>query len=239
MPHDIDQTPSDPTLSAVYMLADNLDAMLAAGEDLVALAAVLPQSRSDGVSGPWDAVSDMVQQARLLETALLARALQARARARDLSRLGGDAGALLKLFVGGTAVLVDAVAEIGDRTAAEFDTGVDPLVFLRTRGLVPAEAGSISGLREIRITDAFLVCGRLELGAVLDMAAAMLDALEAVYRLFPEDANLRDDADARSEPAEEAARSRALMADGKSQGRGQARQRTATKRERPVIGLRG
>ena len=35
MPHDIDRTSTDPTTSAVYMLADHLDAVLAAGEDLV------------------------------------------------------------------------------------------------------------------------------------------------------------------------------------------------------------
>lgn len=226
MPHDIERTPTDPTASAVYMLADHLDAMLAAGEDLVALAAVLPQERSDGASDPWDAVGSMVRQARLFETALLARALQARARARDLGRLGGEAGALLKLFVGGTAVLVDAVVEIGDRAAAEFDTGLDPLVYLRTRGLIPADTGSISTLGEIRITDAFQVCGRLELGLVLDMAAAMLNALEALYRLFPEE-NRREDASLRAEIGA-AARSQVLIAEGKSHGRGQARHRTAT-----------
>jgi hypothetical protein len=226
MPHDIDRTPTDPTASAACMLADHLDAMLAAGEDLTALAAVLPQGNFDGTSGPWDAVADMVRQARLLETALLARALQARARARDLGRLGGEAGALLKLFVGGTTVLVDAVAEIGDRTGAAFDTGLDPFVYLRTRGLVPADAGSICTLGEIRITDAFQVCGKLELGLILDMAASMLDALETLYRLFPEESR-REDASLRAE-ATASACSRALTAEGKSHGRGQARQRTAT-----------
>ena len=70
------------------------------------------------------------------------------------------------------------------------------------------------------------------------MAAAMLDALEAIYRLFPDDATLRDDTSLRSDAAV-SARSRARTSEGKSQGRGQARQREATNRERPVTGLRG
>jgi hypothetical protein len=176
----------------VLLLADHLDAVLAAGEDLQKLEVDIEVvRRSDGVAAPWDRFADLIGQARLYELTIVSRVLQARTRARDLAHVLGRKGAifagLLDLFASGTTVLEDATAELANRTGNDFDGGLDPLAYLRTRNVVPADAGSILGLRKLVIGDGFMVARRIELGPLLDMSAALLDVLDVTYCLFEED----------------------------------------------------
>src|SRR5262245_49205132 len=132
------------TPSEVYLLADHLDAVLAAGEDLIALRVDIESvRRSDGAAAPWEHFEGFVAEARMLELTLVSRALQARRWAKDLARTlarhDEAIGTLLDLFAAGLAVLEDAVVELADRTGADFDAGLDPLAYLRTRGLIPAD----------------------------------------------------------------------------------------------------
>ena len=53
--------------------------------------------------------------------------------------------------------------------------------------MVPADAGSILGLRKLVIGDGFMVARRIELGPLLDMAAALLDVLDVTYCLDEEE----------------------------------------------------
>lgn len=179
--------PSPNVPPAIYLLADHLDAVLAAGEDLQALEAIVePFARSDGAEAPWSRLRGLISKAQMYEMTLVARALQARARAAELTREPGQLGMLLELFVAGTAIFADAVSDLADRIGADFDASFDPLAYLRTRGLVPADAGSLSGVRKIKVGDQFLVARRIELGPLLDTAGALLDLLEANYCLFPD-----------------------------------------------------
>lgn len=191
---------------SALLLADHLDAVLAAGEDMLALEVDIEAVRkSDGATAPWERFADIVGQAQLYELTVVSRVLQARNRCRELARAldkDGEAFALLlELFASGTGVLEDAVAELANRTAADFDTGLDPLAYLRTRGCIPADAGTISGMTRIGVGEGFLVARRIELGPLLDMTAALLDALDTAYSLF-------DDAEVairvRDEPEEDA-----------------------------------
>lgn len=176
----------------VLLLADHLDAVLAAGEDLqkleVDIAAV---RRSDGIAAPWDRFADLVGQARLYELTIVSRVLQARSRARELAHVLGRKGdifaGLLELFASGTTVLEDATAELANRSGNDFDGGLDPLAYLRTRNVVPADVGSILGMSKLVIGDSFMVARRIELGPLLDMSAALLDVLDLTYCLFEED----------------------------------------------------
>ncbi len=176
----------------VLLLADHLDAVLAAGEDLqkleVDIAAV---RRSDGIAAPWDQFADLVGQARLFELTIVSRVLQARSRARDLAHVLGRKGnmfaGLLELFASGTTVLEDATAELANRNGSDFDGGLDPLAYFRTRNLVPADVGSILGMSKLVIGDSFMVARRIELGPLLDMSAALLDVLDVAYCLFEEE----------------------------------------------------
>lgn len=182
--------PTTPTTPPeLLLLADHLDAILAAGEDMMALSVDIEAVRKqDGAMAPWERFGDVVGKAKLFELTIVSRVLQARNRARELGQvLGRDGSAfapLLQLFASGTAVLEEAVAELADRAGADFDAGLDPMAYLRTRGVIPADAGTLVGVRRLAIGETFMVARRIELGPLLDMTAALLDALDAVYGLF-------------------------------------------------------
>jgi hypothetical protein len=187
----------------LLLLADHLDAILAAGEDISKLAVEIESvRRQDGVTAPWERFGEVVGEAKLYELTIVSRTLQARKRAREVARLLGRDGApfapLLELFASGTAVLEDAVSELADRAGADFDGGLDPMPYLRTRGVIPADAGTLLGIRRLAIADTFMVARRIELGPLLDMVSALLDALDATYGLFEDE---RSAPSGRADPA--------------------------------------
>lgn len=177
--------------TGVLLLADHLDSVLAAGEDLLKLKVDIAAARSDGAEAPWQRFTTLVADARLYELTIVNRVLQARNRAdeivKEVAKKEPGIKQLLGLFVGGTTALEDAVAELADRSGGDFDTGLDPLVYMRTRGMIPADAGTITGLTSIGVREDFLVARRIALGPLLDLTAALLDVLDLVYHLFDED----------------------------------------------------
>jgi hypothetical protein len=180
----------DPT--AVYVVADHLDAVLAIGEDMLKQrldVAGCAQTDPSGSSG--HGLRTFVETVRTLEMILVAHALQARARARELAAADAPLKRLLALFAGGTAALEDAVEELGDATVSDFDTGDDPLAYLRSRGLLAGDAGSLLGIETMRVGEHFLIVRRIGLGVLMDLAAACLDALEDCYDLAGDD-DIRD-----------------------------------------------
>ena len=180
--------PTGDVPATIYLLADHLDAVLAGGEDLLKLTAVLDDpSKSDGAGPAWRNLAELVARAGELELNVLARVLQARTRARDLSRFDNEVAPVLALFAASTTVLADAAAELADRTFADFDGGTDPLAYLRSRGVIAADAGGLDGLKRITIGEDFLVARRIALGPLLDVTAGLLDILDANYGLFPEE----------------------------------------------------
>ena len=94
---------------------------------------------------------------------------------------------IAKLFVSGTAILMDAVEECGDATQADFETGDSLIAYIRGRGLIAPDAAFVSKAESLTIDDSFLVAKRIALGPLLDMSAAFLDALETHYELFLEE----------------------------------------------------
>jgi hypothetical protein len=159
---------------SVYLVADNLDAMLAAGEDLEALL------RAPAVADPT-AYRTRIERMRAFELVIIARAMQATDRARELR--GADAAfkPLVDLFIAGTAVFRDRIADYGDSSSADFQSGDDGAVYLAERGLCePGQSWQPLGRRE------FHVAGLVALSPLMDMCAAFLDALEARYVLFPD-----------------------------------------------------
>lgn len=176
----------------VLLLADHLDAILAAGEDLLKLEVDIESvRRSDGAAAPWERFAELVSRARLFELTIVSRVLQARHRARETARTLGRDGRIfapvLELFASGTTSLEDATEELANRGEADFDAGLDPLIYLRSRGVMPADAGSLLGVAKLTLGESFLVVRRIELGGLLDVVAALLDALDAAYGLFEED----------------------------------------------------
>ena len=174
---------------AVYMLADHLDAALAAGEDLVAR------------GGDWRALAEkpgdpaefaslqrgIVEEIRGLELILIARILKARYHSGALGEYDDRFRAVAKLFVSGTAILLDAVNESGDARGTDFDTADGIVAYVRSRGLIAPDAPAVRAASDLTIDDNFLVAKRIALGPLLDMAAAFLDALDVQYELFVEE----------------------------------------------------
>jgi hypothetical protein len=169
------------------MLADHLDAALAAGEDMVKLAykrEVSEELSPETIAAARGQQRDLVERLRALELALVMRILKARERAAELA--GGDSRFALvsKLFIGGTAPLVDAVAECGDTSALDFDTGDAFTTYLRSRGLIDARSCLVREDDPIGVTEDFLVAGRIALSTLLDLVAAFIDALELHFVLY-------------------------------------------------------
>jgi hypothetical protein len=174
---------------SVYMLADHLDAALAAGEDLVSRGQdwrALAESPGNMQTFPARQ-REIVEDIRAFELMLVARLLKASDHAGALATMDPRFAAVAKLFVAGTAGLLDAVEECGDATADDFDTGDAIVAYARNRGLIPADAAAVSNAAQLTIDDNFLVAKRLPLGALMDMAASFLDTLEVQYDLFGTD----------------------------------------------------
>ncbi|CAA2141771.1 hypothetical protein [Hyphomicrobium sp. ghe19] len=193
---------------SVYMLADHLDAALAAGEDLMAR------------GGDWRALTEtpadpsdfilrqraVAEEVRSFELMLVARILKARSHASSLAECDDRFRAIAKLFVSGTAILLDAVEESGDARASDFDTADDIVAYVRSRGLIAPDAPAMRVASDLTIDDNFLVAKRIALGPLLDMAAAFLDALDVQYDLFGGDAPVTSSV--RTADAEESERAR-------------------------------
>lgn len=163
---------------AVYMLADHLDAALAGGEDICRV--VLEPHATP------EEVRSFVEQVRRLELAIVARVMQARARVRELPA-DAPTRLLADLFLGGTATLEDALAEMADATAHDFDTGDSALEYLRERGFVDNEAAALNLFAGLTVGDQFRLAGRIELGPLLDLVSAFLDVMADHYDLFAAD----------------------------------------------------
>ncbi|PPD27630.1 MAG: hypothetical protein CTY20_12360 [Hyphomicrobium sp.] len=172
----------------VYLLADHLDAVLARGEDLLATSwspdctARCAATISDTHRNQRQIIDDI----RTSEMALVSRALKAQGRARELATRDFRFRPMARLFAAGTVALQDAAREAGDQTAQDFDTGDGIVAYLRGRGVIAGDAGSLDDCGSIRVTAKFLVVRRIELGPLLDLVAMFLDTLELHYDLYPD-----------------------------------------------------
>lgn len=189
-----DAAHSETTLAPanVYLLAEHLDAALAAGEDLNNVSCVWlgPAPReTDDITEIRARQRDAVERIRTLELTLLSRILMGRDRADELASENKRFSAIARLYVSSTAILVDAVEECADSTEVDFDTGDGLTAFVRSRGLLAEDAPALDDAAPIKLDDAFLVARRLRLGVLLDLVSAFLDALEAEYNLFFESDN--------------------------------------------------
>jgi hypothetical protein len=186
---DASLTHNRPAPLSVYLLAEHLDAALAAGEDLVRVHYAWsgpPPRSAEAIASLRAGQRRTVDRIRFLELALIARLLKAREWAKTVAREIERFGVVARLYSGGTAVLLDAVAECGDMSAEDFDTGDDLTAYVRSRGLIAEDAPALSDAAPIRVGEAFLVARRVPLGVLLDLVATFLDALEAEFDLFLE-----------------------------------------------------
>ncbi len=170
--------------ACVYMLADHLDAALAAGEDLMAVAKTWERGNpiDPGVAGMqrWT-----LSRVRTHELQFLHRVSMARERARELHGVDTAFRPLVHLFVAGTEPLAVATAEYCDPTLAAFETGDAETAYLRSRGLIAQESPGLAIDADLEINEHFLIGGRARLGITMDLIAEFLDALDIKFDLYP------------------------------------------------------
>ena len=177
-----------PAPASVYLLAEHLDAALAAGEDLTSVLYVWsgPPARDDAELVEFRAGRrEAIEKIRTFELAMLARLLMGREWAVTVATENDRFQPVARLYVAGTATLLDAVAECADLSGEDFDTGDDLTAYMRGRGLIAEDAAGLSDTAPIAANETFLVAKRAPLGVLLDLVASFLDALEAEFDLFP------------------------------------------------------
>jgi hypothetical protein len=174
--------------ASVYLLAEHLDAALAAGEDLTSVLYVWsgpPPQDSDELVDFRARRRGAIEKIRTFELAMLARLLMGREWAVTVATEDERFRPVARLYVAGTATLLDATAECADLSAEDFETGDDLTAYLRGRGLIAADAASLPDAAPIAANETFLVAKRAPLSVLLDLVASFLDALEAEFDLFP------------------------------------------------------
>lgn len=176
---------------SVLLLADHLDAVLAAGEDLAAgcfdLTALSHPGSCSGDSGEAGSLRDFLAGVRVLEGTLLLRMDRARLAARRLIREVPRFALTARLFLAGTTALSDALEAAASERVDQFDTAGCPLAFMRVRGLIGEDCGAFTGMMTLAVDETMLVAGLIPLGVIMDQSATFLDVLDRIYDLFPQD----------------------------------------------------
>jgi hypothetical protein len=175
-------SPRDLTKRAICLIADHLDRILAAGEDLMALHYIVNQAPE---AGNGETINAFVRRCREQELTAMAAVLRAREHADLLGRSRTSFAPLGRLFASATAAILDCAETTMSRDDYVF-TGTDPIDYLRTRALIADGAGCLKTVEEIHVDGDFLIAGCIHLATLMDMTATFLDALEDHFALFPE-----------------------------------------------------
>lgn len=176
---------SQSTPSCVYLLADHLDMLLAAGEDLQKLE-FRNRSAEPGEDPVGCSLQAFVRRVRTLESAAVGRLMCARAQALHLADEDDRFSLLARLFLSGTVHIGDVLQQFENPETAAFDYGDDPIGYLRSRGLVADDTGCLAITERVTVGEDFMMGGHIELGSLMDLCAQFLDTLDAQFGLFPE-----------------------------------------------------
>lgn len=171
----------------VYLLAEHLDAALASGEDLTSVLFIWPGAAPrdpDAIAELRAGQRAAIERIRTFELALISRVLKGRDWATEVAESEERFAMMARLYLAGTAVLLDAVDECADVSAADFDAGSGQLAYLRGRGMVAPDAAALSDTAPLVAGENFLIAKRIPLGPLMDLIATFLDTLEAEYDLF-------------------------------------------------------
>lgn len=174
-----------PPNSSVSLLADHLDMTLAAGEDLLAERLAPPADQVEPMQSAT-ALAEFVQRLLRHEAAIVAHMLQARRLAGSLQGLPAPVRPVVALMLSSTASVLSLISTFGGASNAAFESGGDAVAFLRSRGLVAADAADRPRFTELSVGDDYRIGATVQLGPLLDVTAASLDALDLAFGLYPE-----------------------------------------------------
>lgn len=181
--------PTAPTY--VYLLAEHLDAALAACEDLLAKSFTWNTANPETEGAADDeraALRHTFREIQNLEILIVARVLRAREHAITLEKKDTNFRKMAGLFVSSVTVLMDAVAELKDPLFQRFETGDALTAYMRSRAVLDDETPAPIDCSIVDIPAFFRIARRIEVGALMDLLAMFLDALEIRFDIFaPED----------------------------------------------------
>lgn len=173
----------------VALLVDHLDKSLAAGERLGEMTftprPITAGMTADQIIEEHARLRDFLDALRGLEMTLAARIDKARGWAREMKARDGNLKLMASLFLTGTQALNDAMQEIADPRFQDFNGGNQVMYFLKSRGLVPEHTDTLDAVSRIGVGDTYMIVGRIQLGALLDLCATFIDTLDLHYKLFP------------------------------------------------------
>jgi len=172
----------------IALLADHLDASLAAGEDLLALslAARADLDEVDPQAAP-EALEAFVQRLHQLEVSLVLRLLQARRLTAEIARADADMRGAAALFRAQTDVLHEMISGSDRDADGRLTRAGDSHAYIRSRGLIAPEAAAPSPFETLTVDESFRIGGAVALGQVLDFVSSTLDLLDARFGLFMPD----------------------------------------------------
>lgn len=176
-----------PSNHPIFLLAEHLDMLLAAIEDLESCKPVAAPS-SPQLSGATARVSlaDYAAALHHCELIAISHATRARALTRVLVRRDKRFAMLGGLFVAGTAALNDAVARLSDKPGTDFTTGGDPLSYLRSRAMIDVDDGALKPDEIPEVDETFQLAGEIEIGPLAELVATFLNTIELHFDLFPD-----------------------------------------------------
>ncbi len=145
---------------SVALLADHLDAALAAGEDLMAasLPARADLDEIDCEAAP-EALDAFVRRLQQLESSLLLRVLHARRLAVEIGRADTSLKAIGALFRAQTEALHELILRAGRTPEGGLVRAGDSHAYLRSRGLIAPEAAAPSPFESLAVSEGFRVGG--------------------------------------------------------------------------------
>lgn len=176
-----------PSNHPVFLLAEHLDMILAAIEDMQACRPSLNPASPHLLGGePRISLVDFVGELKRFEMAAIVRLGRARILTRELVRRDSRFAMLGGLFVAGTAAFDEAVNRMTDVPGSAFASGGDPIGYLRSRGVIGEEAGGPATEAELLIDDTFRLAGEIEVGPLSDLVSTFLNTIELHFDLFPD-----------------------------------------------------
>lgn len=172
----------------VRLLVDHLDKALEIGDRLCEMSftprPVTTGMTADQILAEQARLREFLDGLRALEMTLAARIDKARTWAREMKARDGNLKLMASLFLTGTQALQDAMREIADPRFQDFNGGDQVLYFLKTRGLAAEHANSLDELATFGAGETYMIIGRIQLGALLDLCATFIDTLDLHYKLF-------------------------------------------------------
>jgi hypothetical protein len=174
-----------PTDTPVYLLAEHLDATLAAIEDLSAVTPPPAQAHPQLAETPRPSLAGWVRHLERHEASALVHIVRARALTESVADYDDRLTTFARLFLAGTAALDEAIQTFTDHTDHAFQSGGDALAYLRERGVLGPETGTMAITETSTIGDDFRLAGLIEVEPLAELIATFLDTLDIHYDLFP------------------------------------------------------